>query len=134
MVIEEILEHFGTKGMKWGVRKNNVAKQGPADDAKGAHKAFVKAKVSGVEALSNKELSTLNNRLNLEQNFQRLSYNPSKLQKGLTAVGGILKSGNTLNDAVKFANSPVGIEMAAGLGSKTAKATKAANQAKKVVT
>ena len=122
------VKHSGIKGMKWGVRRSRkeLAKlrQGPSDDAKKAHKALVKSKISGVEALSNKELNALNPRLNLEQNYARLSYNPGKLKKGLDTVSGLLKAGNTVNEAVKFAESPVGKKMAANLGKK--KATKAA--------
>lgn len=116
------VEHSGIKGMKWGVRRSRkeLAKlrQGPSDDAKEAHKALVKSKISGVEALSNKELNTLNQRLNLEQSYARLSYNPSKLKKGLDAVSGMLKAGNTVNEAVKFAESPVGKKMVANMTKK----------------
>lgn len=120
---DETLEHAGVKGMKWGVRRKERSKlkQGPSDDAKTAHKALVKSKISGVEALSNKELKNLNERLNLEQSYARLSYNPGKLKKGLDTVTGLLKAGNTVNEAVKFAESPVGKKMAASIGAKSAK-------------
>lgn len=131
--MKDDVEHSGIKGMKWGVRRSRKElaklKQGPSDDAKEAHKALVKAKISGPEALSNKELNALNNRLNLEQSYARLSYQPSKLKKGLDTVSGLLKAGNTVNEAVKFAESPVGQKMAASMGKKTA--VKVASTAKK---
>ena len=132
---DDSVEHSGIKGMKWGVRRSRKElarlRQGPSADAKEAHKALVKSKISGVESLSNKELNALNNRLNLEQNYARLSYQPSKLKKGLDTVGGLLKAGNTVNDAVKFAESPVGKKMAESLSGKAKKnaATKAAKAA-----
>lgn len=112
MKFDEFLKHYGTSGMKWGVRKGKVPKQGPADDAKSAHKSFVKATVSGPQALSNKELSALNNRLNLEQNYQRLSYNPSKAKQILDSV---FKTGKQVNDAITFANSPAGMALQASM-------------------
>jgi hypothetical protein len=112
MNFEEFLQHYGTKGMKWGVRKGKVPKQGPSDDAKRAHKSFVKATVSGPQALSNKELNALNQRLNLEQNYQKLSYNPGPAKKIIDAI---FKTGKQVNDAVEFANSPSGRAMQAAI-------------------
>lgn len=133
-MIDDILAHYGVKGMKWGVRRKNIPKQGPSDDAKDAHRSFVKAKVSGVEALSNKELKAVNERLNLEMNYQRLSYNPGKLQKGLDAVKSMLKVGNTVNDAIQFANTPTGKAIASSFKPKTAKAATAATKTVKSTT
>lgn len=122
--LENILAHFGVKGMKWGVRKSRKApKQGPSDDAKTAFNALVKAKGSGVEALSNRELRALNDRLNLESNFQRLSYNPGKLKKGLDAVQQMLGVGNTVNDAIKFQKSEAGQMLSNSLTKKAARTT-----------
>lgn len=122
-MIDDILQHAGVKGMKWGVRRKdrNRLKQGPSDDAKTAHKALVKSKISGVEALSNKELTALNNRLNLEVTYSRLTYQPNALRKGLDTVTSLLKVGKTVDDAVAFANTPTGKKIAATLSTKTAK-------------
>lgn len=94
-VVDDILAHHGVKGMHWGVRrsrgqlessvstthipgKKKVTASGghglPAhEDAIKAAVAKQKAKSSGVNALSNHELKQLNERLNLEQNFSRLT-------------------------------------------------------------
>jgi hypothetical protein len=114
-MVEDILEHYGTKGMKWGVRKRNVPKQGPSDDAKKAHKAYVKATVSGPQALSNKELQMLKQRLSLEQEYAKLSYNPSKAKKILDSV---LGTGKQVNEAVAFVNSPAGQALTKTIGAK----------------
>ncbi len=89
---EDILAHYGVKGMKWGRRKGD----GPVDvivttapgkkakasggtgkpataDAVSAIAARQQAKKSGVQSLSNAELKKVNERLNLEQNFNRLT-------------------------------------------------------------
>lgn len=113
-MLDQILAHYGTKGMKWGVRKRNVPKQGPSDDAKSAHRSLVKATVSGPQALSNSELQKVNQRLNLEQQYAKLSYNPSTAKK---ILDGIFKSGKQVNDAIAFANSPAGKALQTSLGS-----------------
>lgn len=122
--VSEVLEHYGTKGMKWGVRKSKVARQGPSAEAKDAHRGLVKAKVNGPQALTNRELKIVNERLNLEQNFQRLSYNPSTAKKILDTV---FKSGKQVNDAMAFVNSPAGKALQASL----ATSSKAAGPAPK---
>jgi hypothetical protein len=103
--LDAILAHYGTKGMKWGVRKSKIPKQGPSSEAKSAHRNLVKAKVSGPQALTNKQLKEVNERLNLEQNFAKLSYNPSAAKKILDAV---FKNGKQINEAINFVNSPAG--------------------------
>ena len=86
------LMHYGVKGMKWGVRRKpresrvtvsqepgkRVRATGGYDkpasaDAKKAAKTKQIARASSVDALTNKQLKDLNERLNLEQNFARLA-------------------------------------------------------------
>ncbi len=78
-----------------------------------------KAKKSGVQALSNKELQELNNRLNLEQNYSRLTAKPSKLKQGQQTVKTILGVGKTVNEAVQFAQSDAGKQIAETLKKKS---------------
>lgn len=102
-IVEDILEHHGIKGMKWGVRRTRqqlsnptevkiVAKPGRAivttggrrnpthDEAKEAAIARQKAKTSGLQALSNKEIQTIVTRMNLENQYAKL--NPRKKRRG----------------------------------------------------
>lgn len=94
--IDNILAHHGTKGMKWGIRKNkntgpvsvsvSTNKKGkikttggenqPAhSEAVAAKVAVQKAKKSGINSLSNKELQDVAQRLNLEQQVSKLAAN-----------------------------------------------------------
>ena len=83
-----VLEHFGVKGMKWGVRKDESSstptkKKGPSTDAQKAQAAQAKAKKHGEASLSNAEMKHLVNRMNLEQQYETLNYkNRSLKQKG----------------------------------------------------
>jgi hypothetical protein len=86
------LVHYGVKGMKWGVRRSAPAAgvtvterpgrkvktgggtgQRPSEDAVRAAVARQKARKSTTDALSNRELQDLVNRMNLEQQYSRLA-------------------------------------------------------------
>jgi 2'-5' RNA ligase len=109
--VERILSQSGVKGMKWGVRKDMPSgssgqvhveqkKSGKLVTTGGVgHKPHFQAvekvvaqqiaRKSGVHALSNKELQDVVNRMNLEQQFVRLSPQ-SKRQKASKLVAEIL--------------------------------------------
>lgn len=78
--VDDIL-HFGVKGMKWGVRKKrgSSSSSGKGDgkplspDAERAKGHKTVAKKHGTDALGNKELQELVTRLNLEQQYSRLT-------------------------------------------------------------
>lgn len=93
------LEHFGVKGMKWGVihdkiRGNAAVKYASSsDDHKRAQSVRVKSKLTGVNTLSNKELRDVIHRMDLEVKFKDLKtvqHNQSLLGKGKQWVGRVV--------------------------------------------
>lgn len=71
---DEFLRHFGVKGMKWGQRRKGM-KEGPSADSARKTAIRQRAKRSGTKSLTNAELQDAINRMNLEQQFKRLSTN-----------------------------------------------------------
>jgi hypothetical protein len=68
--VEDILTHFGVKGMKWGKHKNEAS-----GDSAQATSTKTTAKKSGLHTVSNADLQTAIRRMQLEQDFKRLSVN-----------------------------------------------------------
>lgn len=83
-----VIQHFGVKGMKWGVRKDDKGGSSKktkevSSDAAEADAARVKAKKQGPQSLSNKEMQSLVNRMNLEQQYSKLAaQNPKAMMSG----------------------------------------------------
>jgi len=77
---EKVVEHYGTKGMQWGVRK----KRSRSSESSAVSKLRKKKSFQ----LSNDELKKVNARLNLEKQYKQL--NPSATAKAAKAVSGVL--------------------------------------------
>jgi hypothetical protein len=96
---DDALEHFGVKGMHWGVRRSRLS-GAPSPDHAHAVAFQAKAKAAGgIHALSNEELKTLTDRLNLEQNYARLTADKSNFDKGHSFVKTVVGVGKTGVDA-----------------------------------
>jgi len=112
--VNDFLQHYGTKGMKWGVRKadnsSGSSSSTPASsDANLASATQTKINTGGVKTVSNQELQHLVNRLNLEKQYSQLqATNKSDIQRGHKVVKDILQAGKTIEDVRKFMNSPTG--------------------------
>ena len=119
---DDILAHYGVKGMRWGVITKKVGAaytkartedttpvgvtvkappgkqiktsggkyQDTSDDAIRAATAKQKAKTSGLQSLSNKEMQDLVSRMNLEQQYNRLNAPPQSL--GQKFIQGLFSS------------------------------------------
>lgn len=107
--VEEVLAHFGVKGMHWGSRKaakGEAIKSTISDDARAAGDAFVKSKKVGLHSLSNQELQDLVTRMNLEQQLSKLAP-PSKKDKA-TKLATELLANVGKQQASKVANDLAG--------------------------
>ena len=78
--VENVLAHYGKKGMKWGVRNSPARAKEHSSDSATARKTHAKAKKKGSTSLSNDELEFLNRRLQLEKKYSDL--NPDTAAKG----------------------------------------------------
>lgn len=65
---EEFLSHHGIKGMKWGRRKQKTPIRTSAD-----HRKLQALKANRTSQLTNNQLKSANERLNLEANFRRMN-------------------------------------------------------------
>ena len=114
MQFDEFLEHYGVKGMKWGVRRKRGADgrvettpvmikaepgkrvqtkggtgQPATPDAIRTAALKQKARASTTDALTTKELQDLTQRLQLEANYQKLIDGPQK-KKGESFIDKLL--------------------------------------------
>lgn len=74
---DNFLEHYGTKGMKWGIRKAVSGRKGKSASAT-------------AKTLTDKELKKRVNRLNMEKQYTKMS--ESSVSKGKGMVAGMLKT------------------------------------------
>lgn len=95
---DAILEHFGVKGMRWGIRRRSRG----SDDFE-RHRGNLR---SGVKNLSDKDLQSLVNRLNMEQSIRRL--NPSKAKQGHNFIKGLLAVAGTAGALATFSQTQGG--------------------------
>lgn len=87
--LDEPLEHFGVKGMHWGVRGSGGGTNHPVSlDAARAHDSKTIIRTHGTDALSNAELQHVVTRMNLERQHGQL--NPTSVGTGRKIVTGIL--------------------------------------------
>lgn len=100
LLVENVLAHHGTKGMRWGIRKGRSSSPSHpvSEDHASAEAHSSKAKEGGVKALSNKELQAIITRKNLEKQHRDLVGGGKKFEKGHNKVKKILSALKTLND------------------------------------
>jgi hypothetical protein len=81
----DVLEHFGIKGMKWGVRRANPSAAPPrSSDSASVQATKAKIKSGGTKSLSNQELKDLMERVDLEKRYNKA--HPTAKQQTLDFV------------------------------------------------
>lgn len=114
---DNVLSHYGIKGMRWGVRRKRDSDTGrvkgkPASAPKESQdaKAAKKLKKKSASELSNAELKELNRRLQLELDYARLNNDPSqrsKVKKGEDFVKQAISYGNMATQVYNLATHPL---------------------------
>ena len=89
------LIHFGTKGMKWGVRKD-----------RGHEGQRTKSKKIKLSDMSDDELRRVNKRAQLEQEYRRR--NPNRKERGKAAAKALMGTAMTGITLYNMVNSPAG--------------------------
>lgn len=134
---DNFLEHYGVKGMQWGKRRADRAEKKAkekhdrsSEDARAASAAKDKLKKSSVDSLSNKELQSLVQRMNLEQQLSGLQERTKTKSAGRKFAEDITRelAKETVKNAVKNA---VGNEVQ---GAMEKQLTKGVNKSKKEYT
>jgi hypothetical protein len=106
--LDDVLNHYGVKGMHWGVRKRRSDSGPTSSDATKAKTHAATVKAHGTKALTNKELQDLVTRMNLEQQFSNLSAKQKQDKSAKAIIKSTLQAGRTINDVIQFVNSPAG--------------------------
>jgi len=104
---ENVIEHFGVKGMKWGVRRKP---RSPGSEDFQRHTTNKKA---GIKNLSDKDLQALVNRMNMEQSVKRM--NPSAVKKGHGVAKGLIAVVGTASAILTISKTPTGQALGAFL-------------------
>jgi hypothetical protein len=114
---QAFVEHFGVKGMHWGVRRPGTGT--PSSHVSADHLRAQGVdhliKAHGVKAASNEDLQALVTRLNLESQHARLTATPGRVERGHSFVRttlGLTKTGidvvNTVPPAIGAGKKVVG--------------------------
>lgn len=119
MVYRDELYHWGIKGMKWGVRRyqnkdGTLTSEGKKHYSQD-HEDYTRAHTKkSVREMSDSELNARINRLQKEQQYERLTASSSKLQKAIkiagttaTALGTVMTLYNNGSNAMKLGKSIV---------------------------
>lgn len=99
--IDVFIEHHGVKGMHWGVRNTRNRVKVSSDFKRTAPHRGKKT-----HTLTNKQLKAVNERMNLERNYNRM--NPTTVKKGLKVAKGVLGLATTATTVYAMYHSPSG--------------------------
>ena len=91
---EDDIEHFGVKGMKWGVRKKRKSSARPhRKNASDDYRRSAELSRKPMHELSNKELQDLNYRYNLERQYAQYTKKPESKGRKFAKKAGTIALG-----------------------------------------
>ena len=91
---DDYLAHYGVLGMKWGVRKNKTKGGLRKRESTPVHDDYRKAHSGkSVKSMSDSELRSVNNRLQMERQYSELT---RKTSKGKKVVNTLIKTAGTI--------------------------------------
>lgn len=88
---DDVLAHYGVRGMRWGIRKSRI---------KGAKK-WTSAKQAKIDGMSDDQLRRVNNRLRLEKEYRQLTQ--TRMERYRAKAGKAVEeaAANTLQNAIQ---------------------------------
>jgi len=88
---DDVLAHYGVRGMRWGIRKSRV---------KGA-KRWTSKKQAKIDGMSDDQLRRVNNRLRLEKEYRQLTQ--TRMERYRAKAGKVVEeaAANTLQNAIQ---------------------------------
>lgn len=88
---DDVLAHYGVRGMRWGIRKSRI---------KGAKK-WTSAKQAKIDGMSDDQLRRINNRLRLEKEYRQLTQ--TRMERYRAKAGKVVEevAANTLQNAIQ---------------------------------
>lgn len=127
--VNSVLEHFGIKGMKWGVRRTpeqlaRARGKTTTSTKEERHAKLLKTTKASTlykyrSELSNKEMQERINRINMERQLKELS-RKEKIN-GNEIISAALKYGKTASEFYNLYNSPMGKAVKSALNKKAKK-------------
>ena len=123
------LYHWGIKGMKWGVRRyqNKDGSLTPAGKKRYSQndspsEDYVRAHTKKpISQMSDQELRTVNNRLQMENQYRQLTTSPGNMQKAMKKVAAVTAALGTLGGlAAAMEKAPGNIDKIINNGQKVA--------------
>lgn len=102
---DDVLAHYGVRGMRWGIRKSRI---------KGAKK-WTSAKQAKIDGMSDDQLRRVNNRIRLEKEYRQLTQTRMERYRARAGKAAEEAAFNTLQNAIQN-----GLKKAAGRGGSAA--------------
>ena len=102
---DDVLAHYGVRGMRWGIRKSRIK----------SAKKWTSAKQAKIDGMSDDQLRRVNNRIRLEKEYRQLTQTRMERYRARAGKAAEEAAFNTLQNAIQN-----GLKKAAGRGGSAA--------------